>query len=124
MIAQEKFVGIIPVSDTDSVRSFYVETLGLEVVAETEFALILDAGGTPLRITPVPDYSPRPFSIASWQVPDVAAAVQALAGRGVRFNHYGADQDELGIWTDPSGGGRVAWFQDPVGNVLSVAGPK
>jgi predicted enzyme related to lactoylglutathione lyase len=30
------------------------------------------------------------------------------------------DQDELGIWTAPSGS-RIAWFNDPDGNVLSVA---
>jgi catechol 2,3-dioxygenase-like lactoylglutathione lyase family enzyme len=124
MLGQEKFVGIIPVSDTDSVRSFYVDTLGLHVVRDTEFALVLDARGTLLRITPVPDYSPRPFSIASWQVPDVAAAVQELADHGVHCKHYGEDQDELGIWSDPSGTGKVAWFEDPAGNVLWVAGPK
>jgi catechol 2,3-dioxygenase-like lactoylglutathione lyase family enzyme len=124
MLSQEKFVGIIPVSDTATVRSFYVDTLGLEVVADTEFALILDAGGTPLRITPVPDFSPRPFSVGSWQVPDVAAAVHTLVGRGVRFKRHGPDQDDLGVWSDPSGAGKVAWFEDPVGNVLSVAGPK
>jgi predicted enzyme related to lactoylglutathione lyase len=28
-------------------------------------------------------------------------------------------QDDLGIWTSP-GGGRVAWFKDPDGNVLSL----
>ena len=28
-------------------------------------------------------------------------------------------QDELGIWTTPSGA-RVAWFTDPDGNVLSL----
>jgi catechol 2,3-dioxygenase-like lactoylglutathione lyase family enzyme len=104
MPGQEKFAGIIPVSDTDSVRSFYVDTLGLHVVGDSEFALVLDAGGTLLRIPPVPDYSPRPFSIASWQVPDVA--------------------DELGVWSNPSGAGKVAWFEDRAGNVLSVAGPK
>jgi hypothetical protein len=29
-------------------------------------------------------------------------------------------QDELGIWTAPTGA-RVAWFKDPDGNVLSIS---
>jgi hypothetical protein len=31
----------------------------------------------------------------------------------------GMAQDELGIWTSPSGA-RVAWFKDPDGNTLSI----
>jgi hypothetical protein len=29
-------------------------------------------------------------------------------------------QDELGIWTAPSGA-KVAWFKDPDGNTLSIS---
>jgi hypothetical protein len=53
--------------------------------------------------------------------------VRALTDRGVVFSRYdGMDQDELGIWSTPSGD-RVAWFADPDGNTLSltslVSGP-
>lgn len=58
--------------------------------------------------------------MASWRVPDIDAAVRELKGRGVRF-HEGDDKDELGIWSDPSGAGKVAWFDDPEGNTLSLA---
>jgi predicted enzyme related to lactoylglutathione lyase len=30
-------------------------------------------------------------------------------------------QDELGIWTAPDGGAKVAWFSDSEGNVLSLS---
>jgi hypothetical protein len=37
------------------------------------------------------------------------------------FTRYpGMAQDELGIWTAPSGS-RIAWFKDPDENVLSLA---
>ena len=29
-------------------------------------------------------------------------------------------QDELGIWTTPTGS-KVAWFKDPDGNILSIS---
>jgi hypothetical protein len=36
------------------------------------------------------------------------------------ITHYdGLDQDELGIWSTPSGA-LVAWFKDPDGNTLSL----
>jgi len=73
-----------------------------------------------LRVTPVPGYDPVPFTIAGWSVPDITAAVRALAASGVTFTRYdGMAQDELGIWTAP-GGDRVAWFTDPDRNNLSL----
>jgi hypothetical protein len=52
---------------------------------------------------------------------DIEATVDALAERGVQFEHYeGTD-----LQTDPKGifrggGPLIAWFTDPAGNVLSV----
>lgn len=120
MLADAPFIGFIPVRDLAVARAFYEGTLGLRVAADTPFALVLDAGGTMLRVTPVPELSARPFTVAGWNVPDIGAAVRALAGRGVEFTRYdGLAQDELGVWATP-GGDRVAWFSDPDGNTLSL----
>jgi catechol 2,3-dioxygenase-like lactoylglutathione lyase family enzyme len=105
MLADAAFIGFIPVRDLATARVFYEETLGLRVVDDTPFALVLDAGGTMLRVTPVPGLAARPFTIAGWQVPDIGATVRALAGRGVEFTRYGD---------------RIAWFTDPDGNTLSL----
>ena len=54
----------------------------------------------------------------------MTAAVTKLAARGVVFTvHDGFGQDALGIWTAPDGGAKVAWFNDPDGNVLSLTEP-
>ena len=120
VLAGAPFIGFIPVRDTSAARSFYEGVLGLRVLEETSFALVIDANGTMLRLTVVPELAPQPFTIAGWQVPDVAAAVRQLNESGVRFIRYdGIEQDELAIWTTP-GGDRVAWFQDPDGNTLSL----
>ena len=50
---------------------------------ENPFAVVLNAGGTLLRLAQVDDVQPQPFTIAGWEVPDVGAAVDALVGRGV-----------------------------------------
>ncbi len=52
---------------------------------------------------------------------DIEAAVDDLAGRGVRLERYpGAETetDEKGIFR--GGGPLMAWFTDPAGNVLSI----
>lgn len=114
------FIGFIPVRDLPEARGFYEGILGLRVVEETQFAVVLDANGTMLRLTPVPELAAPPFTIAGWQVPDITATARSLTERGVRFTRYDVmEQDELGIWTTP-GGDRVAWFTDPDGNTLSL----
>jgi catechol 2,3-dioxygenase-like lactoylglutathione lyase family enzyme len=110
------------VSTTDFVRArdFYRDVLGLALVAEERFALVFDLAGTMLRVTRVDRLVPQPFTVLGWRVDDVESAVRALAERGVVFGrHAGMDQDALGIWTSPSGA-RIAWFEDPDGNLLSV----
>ena len=53
--------------------------------------------------------------------PDIAEAVTVLEAAGIELKRYpGVDQDERGVWTAP-GGAKVAWFEDPEGNILSVS---
>jgi catechol 2,3-dioxygenase-like lactoylglutathione lyase family enzyme len=71
----------------------------------------------------VPDLSPSPFTVLGWRVADLEAAVGELASRGVRFRRYeGFNQDASGVWTAPSGS-RIAWFEDPDGNIISLQQP-
>ena len=47
--------------------------------------------------------------------------MEHLVSRGVAPKIYeGFGQDVLGIWTAPDGVAKVAWFQDPDGNLLSL----
>jgi catechol 2,3-dioxygenase-like lactoylglutathione lyase family enzyme len=120
VLADSPFMGFIPVQDLKEARTFYERTLGLRVVEDASFGLVVDADGTLLRITPTPQFTPQPFTIAGWRVRDIAEVVAGLAARGVPFLRYeGMDQDDLGIWEAPSGD-RVAWFNDPDGNTLSL----
>jgi catechol 2,3-dioxygenase-like lactoylglutathione lyase family enzyme len=120
MLGEAAFVGFIAVRDIAVARDFYEGTLGLRVLEETPFALVLDANGTMLRVTPVPEFVPRPYTIAGWAVRDIDAAARELADKGVGLTRYDdLTQDALGTWTSPNGD-RVAWFKDPDGNTLSL----
>ena len=124
MLSKRKIEGFVPSRNPRKARSFYEKALGLRVLGLDEFALSLQADGNTIRVADVSSvrgFKPAPFTILGWEVPDIEAAVRDLRRRGVAFEHYdGMDQDDLGIWTAP-GGGRVAWFKDPDGNVLSLS---
>ena len=114
-------IGFVSIVDVSRAREFYRDTLGLRLVAEEPpFALVFEANGIMLRLGIAKELPPAHGTVLGWQVPKIAATVQNLGRFGVRFERYeGMDQDELGIWSSPSGA-KVAWFKDPDGNVLSL----
>ncbi len=120
MLGSAPFIGFIPVRDLAGARTFYEGTLGLVVEEDSPFALVIDAGGTMLRLTAVPELSPQPFTVAGWKVADIEDSVSRLESAGVDMLRYeSVEQDDQGIWTTPNGD-RVAWFNDPDQNVLSL----
>lgn len=121
MLAQEKIMAFVGVTDADKARSFYRDTLGLNLVNEDGFALAFEVGGIMLRVTLVNDVRPQPYTVLGWQVKDATATARALARAGVKLERYPhVPQDDDGIWTAP-GGAKIVWFKDPDGNVLSIA---
>lgn len=116
-----KLMAFAATGDPERAKAFYRDVLGLKLVSEDGFALVFDANGTPLRVATVPNVVAAPYTVLGWQVPDAKATVRKLAKAGVAFERYkGMQQDEFGIWESP-GGGKVAWFKDPEGNLLSVS---
>ena len=108
--------------DRATAKKFYGETLGFRQIGEDDFAVVFDLNGRMLRISTVSDHKPQVHTVLGWRVPDIEAVVRLLRSRGVTFNVYpGFGQDELGIWTAPGSGNKVAWFLDPDGNNLSLA---
>ena len=88
MLTASPFMAFIPVRDLATARSFYAEILGLEVEDENPFAVILNSGGTMLRLTQVENHQPQPFTIAGWEVPDIGTTVEGLVSRGVSFIRF------------------------------------
>lgn len=126
MLAAASLIAFVPTADLPRARAFYAEVLGLSITDESPFACVFDAGGVMLRVAPARKVAKTSYTVLGWKVGDIDDTVRRLAGRGVAFTRYrGMPQDELGVWTAP-GGDRVAWFQDPDGNLLSLtqfAGP-
>ena len=108
------------VDDLDAARTFYGETLGLELADEGPgFVLALNGGARPTFVYPRPGHVPAEYTILNFDVADVEAEVDTLTARGVVFERYeGAQQDEKGI--SHGLGPDIAWFKDPAGNILSI----
>ena len=120
-LAGSKPVTFVITRDRAVAEAFYGGTLGLTSLPGDEYSSIYDLAGVPLRVTEVPDHTPSPHPVLGWEVPDIEATVRALTGKGVSFNIYdGMGQDALGIWTSPDGASKVAFFNDPDGNGLSL----
>ena len=120
MLNKSHIISFVATSNATKAREFYEERLGLTFVSSDQFALIFEASGTMVRVQKVDRVDPHGYTALGWEVADIKKTVSALADRGVKFERYEPmDQDEQGIWEAPSGA-KIAWFQDPDGNILSL----
>jgi len=115
-------ITFIITADRTKATAFYADVVGLRVMGKDDHAVTFDAGNrTPMRLTEVPGFKGVGHTVLGWHVADIAATVRALIARGAKFNVYdGFGQDADGVWVSPGGGAKVAWFNDPDGNVLSL----
>ncbi|SRR6266849_3460026 len=120
MLGSSKIIAFAATRDAAAAKSFYRDTLGLRLVSEDPFALAFDAHGTMLRVQIVQEVAEVKYTLLGWAVPDIAATARELHEAGIKLERFeGLGQDELGIWTSPSGA-KVGWFRNPDGNLLSI----
>ena len=121
MLSAGKLIGFVPTTNSNRAREFYEDKLGFKFVSDDQFALVMQAGESMVRIAKVEKFMPAQYTVMGWEVTAIEATVKWLNGRGVTFEKYPFVQDQKqGIWTTPNGD-RVAWFKDPDGNVLSLS---
>ncbi|HET8565300.1 MAG TPA: VOC family protein [Solirubrobacterales bacterium] len=122
MLGGNKATSGFAVKDMTAAREFYQGTLGLSVeVLDQEHGLarLRLADGYDVLMYLSADMTPASYTMLNFEVDDIDAAVDELAGRGVGFERYeGFDHDDKGIVREP--GPQIAWFTDPSGNILSV----
>lgn len=121
MLASGRLIGFVPTTDSRRARDFYEGKLGFQFLSDDQFALVMQAGESMIRIAKAGKFTPAQYTVMGWEVTDIEAMVKWLNSRGVEFEKYPFVQDRvLGIWTTPNGD-KVAWFKDPDGNVLSLS---
>lgn len=113
----------IAVGDLAKAREFYEDVLGLEVQAEQPEAQLVvytsGQGGLQLYVSSMAGSNKATY--ATWEVSDIDSAVEYLADKGVKFEHY-PDMPEVTLEGDVHSWGneKAAWFTDPDGNILCI----
>lgn len=114
-------VVIIATRDRKVSTPFYRDTLGLPLIGEDPYAAVFQMNGAVMRLSTIGDWTPHAHTVFGFEVDDIAATIRGLTGKGVKFIVYpGFGQSEVGVWTAPDGKAKVAWFNDPDGNNLSL----
>lgn len=124
MLKDRNSSAIVAVSNIDRARTFYRDTLGLELLHEMTDAGVLTfrTGRTQLGVYRSGFAGTNRANAVTWAMDgDLEAVVRALQARGVAFDRYdgmdGLTFDD-GIYS--AGATKLAWFRDPDGNILHL----
>jgi Glyoxalase/Bleomycin resistance protein/Dioxygenase superfamily. len=125
MLSDHPVFPILLSTDLAASRTFYHDTLGLEIVGEDEERIVFRCGGgTQLVISRSTIGTADTQTQMAWRVPDLRAALADLRARGVRIEEYEAPDPVTVDGIADMGHSWAAWFIDPFRNVLSVVQPK
>jgi catechol 2,3-dioxygenase-like lactoylglutathione lyase family enzyme len=112
---------VLLATDLAAARDFYHAKLGLEILNESDAAIVFRCGaGTRLSVTKSTMGTADTQTQASWYVTDVRAEVAELRSRGVKVEDY----DLPGLQTQDGiadiGFASAAWIIDPGKNALGI----
>ena len=111
MLADHPVDVMLLATDLDAAKEFYGDTIGLEVLIESDDFLTFKCGGDSRLVVTRSTTGPSdPQTKASWRVSDLAAELAELRTRGVRIDDGIADV----------GFALAAWFADPAGNSIGL----
>ncbi|MFS8131057.1 MAG: VOC family protein [Candidatus Dojkabacteria bacterium] len=120
MIGNGKTFASFSVNDSAAAKKFYVDMLGLKVNFEEGGMMSLSSDDCRLMIYPKDNHLPATFTVFNFETDDINKSVDELVSKGIKMEIYeGMDQDAKGIG-HAMGEGKIAWFKDPAGNILSI----
>jgi predicted enzyme related to lactoylglutathione lyase len=122
MLSNSEVHANVPASDLKRARAFYVDMLGLKPSAEDQYTVTFPTpSGSWFQIYETSFAGTGKHTIASWDVADLDGVVRELTERGLTFEHYDMPGLEWnGDIASIPGIGRMAWFTDSEGNIMSL----
>jgi catechol 2,3-dioxygenase-like lactoylglutathione lyase family enzyme len=125
MLGDYPVFAILLSTDLDASRTFYRDTLGLEIAREDDDRIVFrSGGGTQFVISESTVGTSDTQTQMAWRVPDIRAAIADLRARGVRIEEYEAPLPVTVDGVADMGHSWAAWFIDPSRNVLSIVQAK
>ena len=125
MLGDHLVFPILLTKDLDVSRTFYRDTLGLQIAREDADRVMFRCGnGSLLALSLSTTGTSDTQTQAAWRVPDIKAALADLRARGVRIEEYDAPDPKTTDGIADMGFAWAAWFVDPSNNVLGIIQPK
>jgi catechol 2,3-dioxygenase-like lactoylglutathione lyase family enzyme len=121
MLGEHLIHPVLLATDLGAAKDFYHDRLGLEILNESEAAIVFGCGGgSQLAVTKSSTGTADTQTQASWLVTDVRAEVAELRSRGVKVEEY----DLPGLKTEDGvadiGFAWAAFITDPGKNALGI----
>ena len=121
MLGNAKVLATLPAEDIQRAVKFYTEVLGLQVSQSDNDSALLEAGDGSQIFMYQRARTVAEHTAATFEVPNIEAAVKGLIDKGVTFEQYDFGEiktNELGI--AEIGPTKSAWLTDPEGNILAL----
>lgn len=125
MLGKTDVIAMVAVTNLETARNFYEDTLGLSPVgAQDEEVITFRSGDSLFNIYRSGYAGTNQATALSWSVGDqLDNIIQALRAKGVTFEHYDlpgmAREGDVHVID----GIKAAWFKDPDGNILNISNP-
>lgn len=122
MLRDKNSSAIVAVRDLERARTFYSDTLGLELASDEMGVLAFHTGATILIVYESEQAGTNRANAVVWGVGDEIDAITAdLTTKGVAFEHYpNMEGIELQGNMHVAGQMKLVWFKDPDGNILHL----
>jgi catechol 2,3-dioxygenase-like lactoylglutathione lyase family enzyme len=110
--------GKLPAQNTERVRRFYEEKLGLHPFGERNHHLYYEVGNVRFVVFPSTGTSSGTHDQLGFVVDDLEGTMAELRSKGIDFEDYpGLTKNSIATF----GTMKAAWFKDSEGNLLSLA---
>jgi catechol 2,3-dioxygenase-like lactoylglutathione lyase family enzyme len=113
----------VAVKDVKAAKKFYENTLGLELVDDSQEpeALVYKSGSSQILVYRSQYAGTNKATAATWDVgDDIEKIVQALKTKGVTFERYDLPGMTHEGDVHVAEGMKAAWFKDPDGNIHAL----
>jgi len=124
MLGDHLVFPIVLSKDLAMSRTFYRDTLGLDILRDDEERIIFRCGGTQISVTSSTIGTADEQTQLAWIVPDLKAELAELRARGVKIEEYDDPYPKTENGVADMGFVWSAWIIDPSGNTLGIVQAK
>ena len=121
MLGKADATPMIAVKDLDRARKFYEETLELKTVDDFGEGFVVKSGNTEFSLYRSEFAGTNKATALTFEVDDIEGEIRELKEKGIFFEHYDLPGLEQQGDLHFAEGFKTAWFEDPDGNILSLA---